>query len=162
LICTKNSILARPAWLIFGRSAEMIGVRKYLVPAVIAALTIAAAIFAGSFWSRAEAPREKPPELVSVRHGRVLYVVAEKEGAYVGEEFVPYPMFEKFIKDRARVFAPDYFIVLGTDEARYGDVASAFLALHSATHAPGTIATQTVPIGTRRPVVAAGGRFWDY
>jgi hypothetical protein len=36
----------------------------------------------------------------------VLYVVAEKEGAYVGEEFVPYPMFEKFIKDRARVFAP--------------------------------------------------------
>jgi hypothetical protein len=140
----------------------MSGFRKYLLPAAGAALIIVIAFLAGSYRSRVEAPGEKQPEIVSLPHGRVLYVVAEKEGAYVGDEFVPYPTFEQFIKDRARFFSPDYVMVLGTAEARYGDVASAFAAVHSATHAPGTIVTRPIPVGTRRPVIAVREHFWEY
>ena len=136
--------------------------RKYVVPALLSALMIFGLLTVGAFYAKEEKKKNPAEEVVTLPHGRVLYVVCEAHGAYVGEEFVHFPDFDQFIRDRSRVFSPDYLIVMATADSRYGDVAAVFASLHRATNVPGTIETRPVPHGTRRPVIAVRERFWQY
>lgn len=124
--------------------------KNYAVPVLLTVLFFVA----GIFYVEDTHKRVSPAEIVTLPHDRVLYVVCEQEGAYIGEEFVSFPGFEQFVKEHKTDLNPDYVIVAGTPDSRYGDVAAVFTALHRITGSPGTIETQPVPSGTRRPAVA--------
>jgi hypothetical protein len=136
--------------------------KQYRIPAVAAALIFAALFAVGGLIVKHEQERVQTLETTYLAHGRALYVVVEEEGAYVGDEFVPFHLFNEFMKDHASVLRPDYAIVIGTKDARYGHVAEVFASIYGAVHVPGTIETRLAPVGTRRPAIAVHKNFWEY
>jgi len=139
---------------------------KYLFQLTIAMLVLAGVFVFGGLWLRDEPVRKKErddsPVIVFFPHGRVLYVVVENDGAYIGEEFIPFLLFDQFIKDHKRTLAPDYFIVIGTSEARYGNAVEVFASLRKIIGVDGTMRTYPAEPGTRRPAIASYRHCWDY
>lgn len=91
-------------------------------------------------------------EMMSAPHGRVLSIVVEREGAFVGEICIPHRELAGYLQSHRAQLAPDYVIVAGTEEATYGDFATTFTAVRSVFRGVGaTTETRSLPVGTRRP-----------
>jgi hypothetical protein len=106
----------------------------------------------------------KVPELevMELPHGRVLYVIVEREGVYLGEKFVPFPDFEKFLKDNQATLRPQHARVLGTESATYGNFISVFSTIRNTLKIPATINTAALEPGTRRGPIEVHENFWEY
>jgi len=138
--------------------------RQYLFPALLC-LAVFCAFFLLSAVPSSKRPRkmrDEKPVVVGFPHGRVLYVVVEEEGAYLGEEFVPIELFENKIEKEYRYKEISYVFLLGTDSARYGSVVTAYTALLKQLDVPTEIFTINVKSGTRRGPIEVYERAWDY
>ena len=142
--------------------------RQYLLPALLAAAILAAVLVAGSWWlRRAEhVPKHASgwpdPESVSLPGGRVLYVVVDTDGYYVGEDFVPFFQLDSFLKRRASQLDPNYGIVCGTQSSRYGHVVEALDAVRANFRIYATIRSEAIPNGMRRGAIEQHRNWWDY
>ena len=99
---------------------------------------------------------------MTLPHGRVLYVVVEKEGVYVGDAMVPITAFEEFLKREGSTLRPNYALVCGTDMARYGDVVKAYGAIRGVFKIPAMIEPVAAVVGTRRGPIEVHEHFWEY
>lgn len=115
-----------------------------------------------SSWRDARIADESEPEICEFPHGRVLYVIVEPEGVYIGEERISFENFPDYLKTRKRTLSPDFFIIAGTDTARYGDVVSVFGTLRATFRAGYMLETRSLPLGTRRPRIRVAENYWDY
>jgi hypothetical protein len=90
--------------------------------------------------------------IVSGPNGRILNLVIDREGVFLGEICIPREQLVDYLRaDRARL-APDYIIVAGTEEAAYGDLPAALAAARSVfPKVDATVETRPLPVGTRRP-----------
>lgn len=89
-------------------------------------------------------------EIMFIPSGRTLNIVVEEDGAYIGEEFIPFLLFDKYLKEHREQLRPRYVIVVGSENAKYGSAVQVFDSVRSILKVPSTIETRTVPVGTRR------------
>ena len=101
-------------------------------------------------------------EEIVLSHRRVLYVVVEEKGVYLGDEFVPFSLFESWLKERRDTLNPDFVKILGADLARYGQVVQVFGSVRKILMVPAIIDTKPVVIGTRRGPIEVYEHHWEY
>lgn len=84
-----------------------------LAPAVVIACFLAVYLLDDrpSEWREARFPDESEQEIIEFPHGRVLYVIVEPEGVYIGEERISFEGFSDYLKARKRTLSPDFFII---------------------------------------------------
>ena len=143
-------------------------IRRYLFPALLSALLLAAVFIAGNL-SPSLVSRKRPvdglapertkitmPEMppdepkVQIPHARVLCAVVEDDGIYIGEEFVPFLLFHKTLEDHANEWKADCAIVGGTTSSRFGRVTEAIDTVRAVLRVPVMMETMTMPDGARR------------
>ena len=93
--------------------------------------------------------------------GRILHVVVEEDGAYIGKEFIPFLIFDRYLSEHRAELRPNYVIVIGTESARYGSAVQVYDLVRSILRVPSTIETRVLPAGTRRPAIEIRNRAWD-
>lgn len=137
--------------------------KRYLVPSLIVALLLLGLALAGYIRPKSD-PKKKPVEyeVPQLPHGRVLYVVVEEDGIYVGQEFVAFPLFPKFLEEGGRKLKPEYALVLGTEGTRYGRVAEVFNSIKDVLKISASIVTTPTPNGTRRGPIEVHENWWLY
>lgn len=135
-----------------------------LAPAVVIACFLAVYLLDDrpSEWREARFPDESEQEIIEFPHGRVLYVIVEPEGVYIGAERISFEGFSDYLKARKRTLSPDFFIIAGTDTARYGDVVNAFITLRAVLRVGYMLETRPLPTGTRRARIRVAEHYWDY
>ena len=101
-------------------------------------------------------------EIIEGPHGRALYVIVEEDGIYVGKEFVPFLLFDRYLRDNGPTLRPDCAIVLGTDSVRYGKVVEVYDRIRSIYSIHVSLPTRPVPTGTRRGAIEVHEHFWQY
>ena len=137
--------------------------RRYFVPAIVAATLLTGFIVLMSIGGKYVKPFPKEDEdLIELPNGRVMYVVVEEEGAYIGDILIKFSDFGNQIGPYSKALKPDYFIVMGTNEARYGHFAEVYVAIKGALKIPGAVDTRAFDAGTRRPAIAVHRHFWEY
>jgi hypothetical protein len=104
----------------------------------------------------------KDPQEIELPHGRVLYVIVEENGVYVGDDFIDFSLFESFLQSNGHKLQPDYFMVFGTDLARYGKIVQIYACLRNKLGISGTMQTLSVPVSTRRPAIEVHDHHWEY
>lgn len=92
-------------------------------------------------------------EIVDMAGGRILNVVVEADGAYIGKEFIPFLLFEKYLKEHRREFRASYVIVVGTENAKFGSAVQVYDQVRGILKTPSTIETRVLRVGTRRPAI---------
>jgi len=79
--------------------------KRYFAPACITVLLLGAVFWIGDAFGKrhpkSAVNRDIREEIIQLPHGRALYVVVEDDGIYVGEEFVPFLLFDKYLRDNA-------------------------------------------------------------
>jgi hypothetical protein len=138
--------------------------KRYLIPSLIAVLLLACLIVSGYVHTQNLGKTKKPDEaeLIQLPHGRVLYAVIEENGIYIGQEFVSFLLFPKFLEENRMKLQPDYALILGTESTKYGHVAEAFASIKGVLKIPATIVTIPTANGTRRGPIEVHKHFWDY
>lgn len=101
-------------------------------------------------------------EIVHMPSGRILNVVVEEDGAYIGKEFMPFLLFEKHLKEHRGDLRASYVIVVGTENARYGSAVRIYDAVRSVLRVPSTIETRVLPVGTRREAIEVRRNSWGF
>ena len=101
-------------------------------------------------------------DLAKLPGGRVLYVVVDSDGYYVGDEFVSFLLLDKYLKEHAEELRPDYCIVCGTRSCRYGHVVEALDSLRGDFKVYSTVMPQAVPDGTRYRAIEHHENWWEY
>ena len=99
-------------------------------------------------------------EMMYMPHGRILNVVIEADGAYIGEEFIPLILLEKYFKEHRADLGANYVIVFGTESARYGSAVQAYDLARSILKLPSTIEPRVLPNGTRLEAIEVRKRGW--
>lgn len=99
-------------------------------------------------------------EIVYMPMGRILNVVVEEDGAYIGKEFIPFLLFDKYLKEHRVEFRANYAIVVGTENARYGSAVQVYDMVRSDLRVPSTIETRVLPVGTRREAIEVRRNRW--
>jgi hypothetical protein len=92
----------------------------------------------------------------------VLCVVVDNDGFYVGQEFIPFILFGKFLEERGRDLKPDWAVVCGTESSRFGHVLEALDLLRSRMKVKATMEARTIPDGTRRDSIEVREHFNAY
>ena len=106
------------------------------------------------------APFYSNEEIIEMPHGRVLNVVIEPEGIFLGDKCIPPVLFADYIQAHKAELIANYIIVTGTEDARYGDMVTAFVALrHTFKGVGATVETRPLPPGERRRLFSSA-RFW--
>ena len=85
-------------------------------------------------------------------YDRMMNIVVENDGAYIGEERVPYECFRLFMIRHARRWRPDYVSLSGPTDGRFGhgvEVFDTLRLLHLVTIWNGSAS----PSGTRLPAI---------
>jgi hypothetical protein len=140
--------------------------KKYLLPAFIAVLILGGLFVTGNIHGGKKKPAEvaQPEEIkiIEVPHGRVFYVVVDNDGIYVGQEFIPFILFGKFLKERGGELKPDYAIVCGTESSRFGRAVEALDSIRANLKIKATIETRAIPDGTRRDPIEIHEHFIAY
>jgi hypothetical protein len=143
--------------------------KKYLLPAFVAVLILGGVFVAGNIHGRmhkstgvAQTDEIKHREVIEFAHGRVLYVVVDNDGIYVGQEFIPFILFDKFLKEHGGELKPDYAIVYGTESSRFGRAVEAIDSIRANLKIKVTMVTRAVPDGTRRGPIEFHENFWEY
>jgi hypothetical protein len=95
-------------------------------------------------------------------NGRVLNVIVEDDGAYIGKEFIPFILFEKYLKEHRSDLRANYVIVVGTESARYGSAVQVYDLARSILKVPSTIETRVLPNGTRRDAIEVRNHSWGW
>jgi len=136
---------------------------KYLIISG-GSLLIIAGLFVG--WllllsaTEAKGETDVSNEIVHMPAGRILNVVVEEDGAYIGKEFIPFLLFEKHLKEHREELRANYVIVGGTENARYGSAVQVYDAVRSVLRVPSTIETRVLPVGTRREAIEVRRNMW--
>jgi hypothetical protein len=99
-------------------------------------------------------------EIGMTLHGRVLNVVVEDDGIYIGDEYVPFLLFRDFLIGNAKRLSPDSVIVYGTTTARFGQVVGALDACRAELKIYCTMGTRTIPANTRLKSVESSRNFF--
>ena len=140
--------------------------KLYLLPVCFSASFFVALIVMGrSSPNRTLAPRSETSsesEVVALPHGRVLYLIVEESGVFVGDVRVPFSAFESFLLSHRMEFRADFVKVLGADLARYGQAVEVYTTVRNVLKVPATIDTVPVPIGTRRGPIEVHAHHWEY
>ena len=139
--------------------------KKYLLPALVAALILGGVFAVGEIHGRArgvEVAQSDEVKMIALPHGRVLYVVVDNDGFYVGQEFVPFILFGKFLKEHAGELKPDYAIVCGTESSRFGRAVEAIDAIRANLKIHYTMETRAMADGTRRGPIEVHEHDWEY
>lgn len=103
--------------------------RQYGLASVIAAGLIAALLLGVRSGGGKRGVEERAPEIVEIPRGRVMNVVIERDGPYVGSRAVPAKEFTVFVKAIAQRERIDHVLVYGRSDAKYGDFVAAYSAL---------------------------------
>jgi hypothetical protein len=131
--------------------------KRYVVPAVVSAALVLGAFYLGERFGGAgysvEAKRESVTEAVTFPHGRTVYLIVDRDGVYVGKEYSPIILLDRFLEHTVRPLDADYAMVIGTNDAKYGDVVTVFDALRAHFSFPENIETRPVAAGTRREAI---------
>lgn len=141
-------------------------IKKYFGPACVSVALICALRLTGRSPQKpvqgpVSADAAEYEEIVLSRR-RVLYVVVEERGVYLGEEFVHFSVFESWLKERGDSLKPDFVKVLGADLARYGQVVQIYVSVQKILMVPVIIDTKPVVIGTRRGPIEVHERGSEY
>jgi hypothetical protein len=139
--------------------------KSYLLPACAATLVAGGALTYCSNFSKPAAvprPKEAQSQVLELPHGRVLYVVVEEEGVYVGDDFVTFGDFENFLKGKVRALHPDFAKVGGTETARYGKVIQVYAAVRNVLSISATLETSPFERGFRRGPIEVHEHSWEY
>jgi hypothetical protein len=83
---------------------------------------------------------------------RIMNVVLENDGVYVGTRRVPYESFRVFMIKNARLWCPDHVAISGVQDCRIGHGAEVFDAVRLLQLCP-FFSPFPVPAGTRLPVI---------
>ncbi len=99
-------------------------------------------------------------EIVAAPHGRIMYVIVEADGCFLGQQFVPFGEFRGYLNDHAAELAPDYVMVCGTDSSRFGRIVETLDSVRAVFTVPSVMETRTRPDGTRRGPIEVGDAPW--
>lgn len=100
------------------------------------------------------AQQEQEPELHLrvVPHGRVLFVVVDQDGVYLGPERLTVEQGVLTINAFLREHEIRNLVVYGTDLARYGEAVRLFAGIDQKLLRWSQLATRPLPIGSRKPL----------
>jgi hypothetical protein len=139
--------------------------KKYLLPGLVAVFVLVG-LFATGYVQigkkRPSGTEESVIKIVEAPHGRVLCVVVDDDGYYVGEEFIPFVLFRKYLQERGRDLKPDYAIVCGTESSRFGRAVDALDAVRAILKIKATMETTAIRDGTRRDPIEIREHFHVY
>lgn len=130
--------------------------KSYLLPALAAAILLGGFLVVGTYLpdSRGKKGRgvseEQSMEVLELPHGRILYVVVETDGCFLGREFVSFSDLRRYLNDHAAELLPDYVIVCGTAGSQFGRVVETLDSVRTVFNVPSSMETGTLPEGTRR------------
>jgi len=131
--------------------------KSYLFPSAIAALVLAASFVAGEFAGARQLVRYpeplKPQPVSESPHGRILHVVVDQDGIYIGDRLVFFDDFHDYLIGYAREMHPDSAVVCGTRSSRFGRVAEALGTIRAVLNITATMETRTFADGTRQEAV---------
>ena len=136
--------------------------KKYLIPALVAVAILGGLFLSGRIpgtKKESAKPAESEVVKIAIPHGRVLCVVVDDDGLYVGREFIPFILFRKFLSERGRSYKADYAFICGTESARFGRAVEALDAIRAVLKINATMETRSMPNGTRRQAVEILGDF---
>lgn len=147
--------------------AKTLRLSRYLLPACIAACIFVTLFMPRAVQDRAESPAnvERPEEEASISvlpHGRVLTVVVDEKAIYVGEDPISFARFGDWLRENRHRLKPDFVVVVGTDLARYGNVARAYAQVHEVWTLPQIFETRSIAVGMRYPAIRFFKHVWDY
>ena len=129
---------------------------KYLIAGGISILAASALLL---LWMVYPSATEIPAidgvrvEFTQMPSGRILNIVVEEDGAYIGKEFIPFPLFDKYLTEHRAMWRANYVIVGGTEYARYGAAVRVYDAVRNVLRVPSSIETRALPSGTRRDAI---------
>ena len=105
--------------------------KLYLLPVCFSASFFVALILMGrSSPHRTVAPKSEAlseSEVVALPHGRVLYLIMEESGVFVGDVRVPFSAFESLLLSHRTEFRADFVKVVGCGS---GEIRSSSRSLH--------------------------------
>ena len=146
--------------------------KRYVLPGILTGVLFGALLgssFLSEFFKRKPPAKEEPaleiahvPQIVHLPHGRVLYIVIEEDGFYLGKECVPFSELQKYLSDHQFQLKPDYVLICGISGAPFGRAVEALEATRSVFKVPYTVDTITVPEGTRRGPIEVHEHPWEY
>jgi hypothetical protein len=140
--------------------------KRYVVPAVVSAEPVLGAFYLGERigWGeyKVEVQRESAPEAVTLPHVRAVYLIVDRNGVYVGKKYLPNFFLDRFLEDAVRPLDAGYAIVIGTNDAKYGDVVTVFDALRACFSFSEKIKAKAVAAGTRREAIEEHDHPWNY
>jgi hypothetical protein len=127
--------------------------KRYMIPAVIALLAIGI-FFASGYLGSPRSPAHKTElESISLPHGRILYIVVDEDGIYIGKEAIPVLGLRDYLIGHRSMLKPDYAVVCGTTHSRFGNAVQAIDAIRAILKVPYMLETRALPDGTRRPKI---------
>lgn len=100
----------------------------------------------------AHEPRNDDIELIAIPHGKVLYVVVDKDGVYLGEKKFDLAGAKVGIVALLKEQKIPNLIIYGTDLARYGDVIELYGGIDPLLIRWSTFSFRPLAIGTRKPL----------
>jgi len=153
-------------WLIFN-VGQMNTMTRYLGPACVSGVFLAGLLMTKGPTSVIPIPRTDHSAsnlryLYRLPGGRILYVVVEEKGVYVGDVVVPFDAFDSFLKEEIKIFKPDGAIVYGTDLARYAEVVRVYTSVSKQLPGYATLDTFSHAVGTRRGPIEIHEHSWEY
>lgn len=110
-------------------------------------------------------PEDRPTEtiaFINMMGGRVLHVVVESDGAYIGEEFIPFLLFETYLNEHRRELRANYVVVVGTENAKFGSAVQVYDQVRGILKVPSTIETRVLPVGSRLPAIEVRDNWRGY
>jgi hypothetical protein len=146
------------------KSEEIMSIRRYLLPVFLVASIL------GVFFV---IENRRPKHAQNVQngsgimeifepHGRALYLVVDVDGYYVGDEFVPFILLDKYLKEHADELRPDCGFVCGTQSCRYGRVIEAVDSIRAIFRVDSRIITRAIPDGKRHIPIEQHENPWEY
>jgi len=96
--------------------------------------------------------RSEDEELIAIPHGKVLYVVVDKDGVYLGEKKFDLGGAKVAIAALLKEQKIPNLIIYGTDLARYGDVIELYGGFDPSLIRWSTFSFRPLTIGTRKPL----------
>lgn len=139
--------------------------RRYLLPAIIASTVLAAAVFFFELSpkdrrTQSPKPKDQPSEVClgypwndpNSSDLRLMTVVVEDSGAFIGKIRIPYDAFRYFLIHHARDYRPDHVLIVGAIDCPFGRCVEVFDTLWSLNLYP-TLDCHAIPPGTRYPEI---------
>jgi hypothetical protein len=145
--------------------------KRYLRPACIVALVLGILLFFNGKSRRDYSSEHTPtqPSLIQEFHrlgpadrDRVLYIVVDEDGAYIGRDRFNVRTFADAFKVTVRDLKPDFIFVCGTDLVRFGDLVAVYDPVQKMYPETSTVGTKSLPVGTRIGPIIVRDHRWQY